>query len=142
MALSPIERKGPGAGQGQEVEGKKRLSIYPQVGSLPGLQWRVLGSCDHSRASVAWRSVTKGTNSPDFGFVFLWPSPITVERLSRSAAVAGAGAVPGAGAVAIAAPIEPVVDPHLHHLDVAVPLDESVSGKESESSRSKKSPVV
>jgi hypothetical protein len=134
MALSPIERKGPGAGPGPGS--KKRLSIYPQVGSLPGLPWRVLGSCDHSRASVAWRSVTKGTNSPDFGFVFLWPPPITVERLSRSAAVAGAGAV------GVAAPIEPVVDPHLHHLDVAVPLDESVSGKESEPNRSKKSPVV
>src|SRR5262249_24090468 len=131
-----------------------RLSIYPQVGSLPGLPRRVLGSCDHSRASVAWRSVTKGTNSPDFGFVFLWPPPITVERLSRSSAVAravagggavagaGAGAVAGAGAGAIAAAIEPVVDPYLHHLDVAVPLDESVSGKDSESSRSKKSPVV
>src|SRR5262249_40288383 len=100
--------------------------------------------------SVAWRSVTKGTNSPDFGFVFLWPPPITVERLSRSAAVAGAvagagAAVAGAGAAvagAGAAPIEPGVDPHFHHLDLAVTLDEGVSGKGSEPNRSNKSPVV
>ncbi len=53
-------------------------------------------------------------------------------KLRRSVAVA----------VAVAAPIETVVDPHLHHLDVAVPLDERVSGKESEPNRSNKCPVV
>jgi hypothetical protein len=59
-------------------------------------------------------------------------------RPARPAKLRGSVAV----AVAVAAPIETVVDPHLHHLDVAVPLDERVSGKESEPNRSNKCPVV
>src|SRR5262249_43284445 len=45
--------------------------------------------------------------------------------------------------VAIAAPIEQVVDPHLHHLNVAVALGESVAGEESgDPSRNNKCPII
>src|SRR5215471_12998075 len=40
------------------------------------------------------------------------------------------------------APIEQVVDPHLHHLNVAVALGESVAGEESGPSRDSKCPIV
>src|SRR5215468_1315220 len=44
--------------------------------------------------------------------------------------------------VAIAAPVEEVVDPHLHHLDVAVPHKESISSEALEPSGGNKCPVV
>src|SRR6516165_9589136 len=45
--------------------------------------------------------------------------------------------------VAVAAPIEQVVDPHLHHLNVAVALGESVAGEESgDPSRNNKCPII
>src|SRR5215831_11264462 len=44
--------------------------------------------------------------------------------------------------ITIAAPIETVVDPHLHHLDVAVPHKESVSREPLEPKRSNECPVV
>src|SRR5258708_28658982 len=44
--------------------------------------------------------------------------------------------------VAVAAPVEAVVDPHLNHLNVAVPLKESISGEALEPKRSNKCPVV
>ena len=45
--------------------------------------------------------------------------------------------------VAVAAPIEQVVDPHLHHLDVAVALGESVAGEEwGDPSRNNKCPII
>src|SRR5262249_6648938 len=51
-----------------------------------------------------------------------------------------------ATAIAITAPIETVVDPQFHHLDVAVPLDERVPGKSeprtNKPNRSNKCPVV
>jgi hypothetical protein len=43
--------------------------------------------------------------------------------------------------VTVAVPIEPVVDPHLHHLDVAVVLSE-LSGEEWGASRNSKCPIV
>src|SRR6266567_3259961 len=45
-------------------------------------------------------------------------------------------------AVAVAAPIETVVDAHLHHLDVAVPHKESISGEPLEPKRSNKCPCT
>src|SRR6266581_4467799 len=82
------------------------------------------------------------------------PSPICARRLAPASS--GGGRALGARtnnmafdspaklrrsvAVAVAAPIETVVDPHLHHLDVAVPHKESVSGLEPK--RSNKCPVV
>src|SRR5215471_19212856 len=48
-----------------------------------------------------------------------------------------------ARSVAVAAPIEQVVDPHLHHLNVAVALGESVAGEESgDPSRNNKCPII
>src|SRR5262249_35900378 len=45
--------------------------------------------------------------------------------------------------VAVAAPIEQVVDPHLHHLNVAVALGETVAGEESgDPSRNNKCPII
>src|SRR5262249_10411612 len=45
--------------------------------------------------------------------------------------------------VAVAAPIEQVVDPHLHHLNVAVALGESVAGEEwGDPSRNNKGPII
>src|SRR5262249_57042954 len=44
--------------------------------------------------------------------------------------------------VAVAAAIEPIVDPDLHHLDVAVALGESVAGEERGTSRNSKCPIV
>src|SRR6266487_5201221 len=44
--------------------------------------------------------------------------------------------------VAVAAPIEQVVDPHLHHLNVAVALGESVAGEEREPSGNSKCPII
>src|SRR5262249_59866716 len=44
--------------------------------------------------------------------------------------------------IAVAAPIEQVVDPDLHHLDVAVALGESVAGEEWGASRDGKCPIV
>ena len=44
--------------------------------------------------------------------------------------------------VAVAAPIEQVVDPDLHHLDVAVALGESVARKEWGASRNSKCSIV
>ena len=47
-----------------------------------------------------------------------------------------------ATAIAIAAPIEPVVDPRLDHLNVAVALSESVAREERGASRNGKCPIV
>src|SRR5262249_9677584 len=45
--------------------------------------------------------------------------------------------------VAVATPIEQVIDPHLHHLNVAVALGESVAGEESgDPSRNNKCPII
>src|SRR5262249_46031039 len=44
--------------------------------------------------------------------------------------------------IAVAAPIEQVIDPDLHHLDVAVALGESVAGEEWGASRDGKCPIV
>src|SRR5215813_15271844 len=44
--------------------------------------------------------------------------------------------------VAVATPIEPIVDPCLHHLNVAVDLCESVAGEEWGASRNSKCPIV
>src|SRR4029453_19218835 len=61
------------------------------------------------------------------------------ERPSSTSTIAS----PATGeSVAVAAPIEQVVDPHLHHLNVAVALGESVAGEEREPSRNSKCPIV
>src|SRR5262245_54388161 len=44
--------------------------------------------------------------------------------------------------VAVAAPIEPVVDPRLHHLNVAVAPGEDVAGEEWGASRNNKCPIL
>src|SRR5215471_14763775 len=45
--------------------------------------------------------------------------------------------------VAVATPIEQVVDPHLHHLNVAVALGESVAGEQwGDPSRNNKCPII
>src|SRR5262249_43226423 len=59
---------------------------------------------------------------------------LTAAKLRRSVAIAIA--------IAITAPIETVVDPYLHHLDVAVPHKKSVSGEALEPKRSNKCPVL
>jgi ATP dependent DNA ligase-like protein len=73
--------------------------------------------------------------------------PLIVEALQRlryapASSMAKLRSVAVAVTVAIAAPIEAVVDPHLNHLNVAVPLKESVSGEALEPKRRNKSPIV
>src|SRR6516225_8846695 len=65
------------------------------------------------------------------------PPPLAI-AIARARAIARAIAI----AIAIAAPIKTVVDPNLHHLDVAVPHKEGVSREALESKRSNKCPVV
>src|SRR5262249_59965974 len=62
-------------------------------------------------------------------FMICPPGGATSRGSPPPLAIAIARAIGRTRAIAIAAPIKTVVDPNLHHLDVAVPLDEGVSAE-------------